>query len=117
MLKKKNGGQGTKRGKLDETPPRRGAPQNNFRRGNIFSRTFVPAHCQRSLFSIFFMHTGTVKFFNETKGFGFIVDDATQEEFFVHVTGLVDKIREGDKVEFELTRGKKGMNAVDVKVS
>ena len=68
-------------------------------------------------FQFFLMHTGTVKFFNETKGFGFIVDDSTQEEFFVHVTGLVDKIREGDKVEFELTRGKKGMNAVDVKVS
>jgi CspA family cold shock protein len=117
MLKKKNGGRGTKRNKSDKTPPRLGGLKNNFRRGNLFPRTFAAAHCQRSLFSIFFMHTGTVKFFNETKGFGFIVDDATQEEFFVHVTGLVDKIREGDKVEFDLTRGKKGMNAVDVKVS
>jgi CspA family cold shock protein len=84
--------------------------------------TYFPVSLQRHIakdhfFQFFLMHTGTVKFFNETKGFGFIVDDSTQEEFFVHVTGLVDKIREGDKVEFELTRGKKGMNAVDVKVS
>ncbi len=61
------------------------------------------------------MKTGTVKFFNETKGFGFIIDDDSNEEYFVHVTGLVDEIREGDKVEFELKEGKKGLNAVNVK--
>ena len=59
---------------------------------------------------------GTVKFFNESKGFGFIVDDSTNEEYFVHVSGLVDEIKEDDKVEFELKEGRKGMNAVDVKV-
>ncbi len=62
------------------------------------------------------MSKGTVKFFNESKGFGFIVEDETNEEFFVHVTGLIDEIKENDKVEFGLKEGKKGMNAVDVKV-
>lgn len=63
------------------------------------------------------MNTGTVKFFNEAKGFGFIVDNSTGEEIFVHVTGLTDKIREGDVVTFATERGKKGMNAVDVKIA
>jgi len=58
---------------------------------------------------------GTVKFFNGAKGFGFIIDDETKEEFFVHVSGLIDEINEGDAVEFELKEGKKGMNAVNVK--
>ena len=62
------------------------------------------------------MSNGTVKFFNEAKGFGFIVDNTSQEEIFVHVTGLIDNISEGDKVTFNTERGKKGMNAVDVKV-
>lgn len=63
------------------------------------------------------MNTGTVKFFNEAKGFGFIVDNSTGEEIFVHVTGLIDKIREGDTVNFDTERGKKGMNAINVKVA
>ena len=62
------------------------------------------------------MSKGTVKFFNETKGFGFIKEDESDNEHFVHVTGLVDEIREGDAVEFDLKEGKKGMNAVNVKV-
>ena len=62
------------------------------------------------------MQNGTVKFFNESKGFGFIVDDDSKTEYFVHVSGLVDKINEGDAVEFELTEGKKGLNAVNVKL-
>ena len=61
------------------------------------------------------MKTGTVKFFNDAKGFGFIIDDETGTEYFVHATGLIDDIREGDKVSFELTEGKKGLNAVNVK--
>ena len=63
------------------------------------------------------MNKGTVKFFNETKGFGFVVDEESQKEYFVHVSGLIDEIREGDTVEFELTEGKKGLNAVNVKVA
>ena len=62
------------------------------------------------------MKNGTVKFFNGAKGFGFIIEDETKEEFFVHVSGLIDKINEGDAVEFDLKEGKKGMNAVDVKI-
>lgn len=61
------------------------------------------------------MKNGTVKFFNESKGFGFIVEDDSKEEFFVHISGLIDRVNEGDAVEFELTEGKKGMNAVNVK--
>ena len=63
------------------------------------------------------MQNGTVKFFNESKGFGFIVEDDSKTEYFVHVSGLVDKINEGDAVEFELTEGKKGLNAVNVKLA
>ena len=62
------------------------------------------------------MNTDTVKFFDETKGFGFIVDNETKKEFFVHVSGLVDTISDGDEVEFELKEGRKGMNACDVRV-
>jgi CspA family cold shock protein len=62
------------------------------------------------------MSNGTVKFFNEAKGFGFIIEEETNNEYFVHVTGLVDKINEGDHVEFDLKEGKKGLNAFNVKV-
>jgi CspA family cold shock protein len=62
------------------------------------------------------MNKGTVKFFNETKGFGFISEEGSNKEHFVHISGLIDEIREGDEVEFELTEGKKGLNAVNVKV-
>ncbi len=63
------------------------------------------------------MNKGTVKFFNETKGFGFISDEESQKEYFVHVSGLIDEIREGDTVEYELEEGRKGLNAVNVKVA
>jgi len=62
------------------------------------------------------MNKGTVKFFNQSKGFGFIVDDESQTEYFVHVTGLIDEINENDSVEFELQEGRKGLNAVNVKL-
>lgn len=58
---------------------------------------------------------GTVKFFNSEKGFGFIKHDDSNKETFVHSSGLIDQINEGDKVEFDLQEGKKGMNAVNVK--
>ena len=63
------------------------------------------------------MNKGTVKFFNETKGFGFIIDEESKKEYFVHVSGLIDEIKEGDDVEFELSEGRKGLNAVNVKVA
>ncbi len=62
------------------------------------------------------MHKGTVKFFNETKGFGFIVEEGSNQEHFVHVSGLMDEVRENDEVVFDLEDGRKGLNAVNVKV-
>ncbi|HWS01369.1 MAG TPA: cold shock domain-containing protein [Prolixibacteraceae bacterium] len=61
------------------------------------------------------MSKGIVKFFNVTKGFGFIKDDESQNEYFVHVTGLIDQIKENDQVTFELQDGRKGLIAVNVK--
>jgi len=61
------------------------------------------------------MKNGKVKFYNESKKFGFIKDNESGEEYFVHSTGLIDKIRENDEVTFEVREGKKGLNAVDVK--
>ena len=63
------------------------------------------------------MKTGVVKFFNETKGFGFIKASDTGEEIFVHVSGLSDQIRENDEVTFDVQDGKKGLNAVNVRVA
>lgn len=60
---------------------------------------------------------GTVKFFNESKGFGFIIPSDGGNEVFVHVSGLIDQIRENDSVTFDVQDGRKGPNAVNVKVS
>ncbi|NCX95503.1 MAG: cold shock domain-containing protein [Chitinophagia bacterium] len=62
------------------------------------------------------MQTGTVKFFNETKGFGFIKPDDGSQDIFVHATGLDQPIRENDKVSYEVQKGKKGLNAIKVKL-
>lgn len=62
-----------------------------------------------------FSKEGKVSFFDHSKGFGFIIDNQTQEKYFVHVTGLIDEIQENDTVTFELEKGQRGMNAVRVK--
>ena len=62
------------------------------------------------------MSTGLVKFFNNAKGYGFIKEDDSDTEHFVHVSSLIDRITEGDKVEFELKEGNKGLNAINVKI-
>jgi len=62
------------------------------------------------------MKEGKVKFFNQQKGFGFIKDNDSDEEYFVHVTGLIDQVRDDDDVTFELKEGPKGLNAVDVRL-
>jgi len=62
------------------------------------------------------MNKGTVKFFNDSKGFGFIKDDNSSKEYFVHANGLIDPIRENDEVTFDLEEGKKGLNAIQVKL-
>ena len=62
------------------------------------------------------MNKGVVKFFNESKGFGFITEEGVDKDHFVHISGLIDEINEGDNVEFGLQEGNKGLNAVNVKV-
>ncbi|MEW5676038.1 cold shock domain-containing protein [Flavobacterium enshiense] len=61
------------------------------------------------------MNKGVIKFFNETKGFGFIKEDVSNKEYFVHVSGLVDQVKENDNVSFELEEGRKGLMAVNVR--
>ncbi len=63
------------------------------------------------------MTSGTVKFYNEAKGFGFLIEDGTNQEVFVHMSGLIDSIKEGDKVTYEVTQGKKGPNAENVRLA
>ncbi|GAB7087090.1 cold-shock protein [Marinifilum fragile] len=62
------------------------------------------------------MKEGTVKFFNNLKGFGFITPNDSSEDIFVHSSGLIDEIRENDKVQYETEQGKKGLNAINVEV-
>jgi CspA family cold shock protein len=62
------------------------------------------------------MQKGTVKFFNNAKGFGFITPEDSSEDIFVHMSGLIDEIRENDEVQFETAQGKKGLNAVRVEL-
>jgi len=62
------------------------------------------------------MKEGTVKFFNNSKGFGFIKPSDSDEDIFVHSSGLIDEIRDNDKVKFDVERGKKGMNAINVEL-
>ena len=62
------------------------------------------------------MEKGKVKFFNHEKGFGFIVNESNQEEVFVHKSGTIDHLNENDSVEFDVEEGRKGLNAVDVRV-
>lgn len=68
-------------------------------------------------YNIISMKTGTVKFFNNEKGYGFIKDDESGKDVFVHKTGLIDDINEDDQVTFEEEEGKRGINAVNVKIS
>lgn len=63
------------------------------------------------------MKKGKVKFFNDSKGFGFIFDNETGKDVFVHSSGLKDEIREGDEVTFDVEEGKRGLNAVNVKIA
>ncbi|MCZ6519864.1 MAG: cold shock domain-containing protein [Bacteroidetes bacterium] len=63
------------------------------------------------------MKEGKVKFFNESKGYGFIIDNDSENEYFVHVSGLIDDVRQDDSVTFQVKEGKKGLNAVDVKLA
>jgi CspA family cold shock protein len=63
------------------------------------------------------MQTGTVKFFNQTKGFGFIKDNQSGEEIFVHISGLKEEIRQDDEVVYDVQEGRRGLNAINVKLA
>lgn len=63
------------------------------------------------------MNKGTVKFYNDTKGFGFIKEDKTEKEYYVHSSGIKENITENDEVVFDLEEGKRGLNAVNVKLA
>ena len=76
----------------------------------------VPKTLESDRVAINPVRTGTVSFFDTSKGFGFIVDGENQEKYFCHVSGLIDEITEGNRVSFELEKGMKGMNAVKVTI-
>jgi cold shock CspA family protein len=96
-------------GNLTDTPP----DPSKKRKVNASSiEISVPRREEEEIDPI---RQGRIEFFNDSKGFGFIKEKDTQEKYFVHVNGLLDDVKEGDNVIFELERGLKGLNAVRVK--
>jgi len=87
-------------------------PQGQFS-NTLYTIKIIPTFAAH--FKFFVMSTGTVKFFNNSKGFGFITPDDGGKDLFVHVSGLIDDIRDGDKVSFDVEEGQKGLNATNVK--
>ncbi|PLX04045.1 MAG: DNA-binding protein [Marinilabiliales bacterium] len=96
-------------GNLSDTPP---DPANKTK---VKAKNIEIGVPKREKEDLTIERKGKVEFFNDQKGFGFIKDIDTQEKFFVHVHGLIDKIQENDMVVFEIERGLKGMNAIKVK--
>mgnify|MGYP003348969625 CR=1 FL=1 len=75
--------------------------------------TYLARILNKLIFKV--MERGKVKFFNEAKGYGFIIEDETNREIFIHHSGLIDKVRENDVVTYDVIEGRKGLNAVQVK--
>lgn len=98
-------------GTLSDTPPNPTKKKKEIEANNIVLG--IPKKEEGN--EVDTVRTGKVDFFNDSKGFGFIKDTNSTESFFVHVNGLIDEVNEGDKVSFELEKGMKGMNAVNVK--
>ncbi|MCZ2846072.1 MAG: cold shock domain-containing protein [Candidatus Bathyarchaeota archaeon] len=98
-------------GNLTDTPP---DPSKKIKVKAKNIEISIPKTLESDREEIDPVRTGTVSFFDTSKGFGFIVDSENQEKYFCHVSGLIDEITEGNKVSFELEKGMKGMNAVKV---
>jgi len=96
-------------GQITDTPP------NPANRTKIDAGSIELGVPKRENVELPAIRKGRVEFFNDSKGFGFIKETDTQEKYFVHINGLIDKIGEGDQVTFEIERGMKGLNAVQVK--
>jgi len=96
-------------GNLTDTPP------DPSKKRKVIASTIEISVPRREEEEIDPIRTGRIDFFNDSKGFGFIKEKDTQEKYFVHVNGLLEDVREGDNVIFELERGLKGLNAVRVK--
>jgi cold shock CspA family protein len=97
-------------GRITDTPP-----DPSVLRKKIDASTIEIGIPKREEIEADAVRKGKIDFFNESKGFGFIKELDTQEKFFVHVNGLLEEVKENDKVSFELERGLKGMNAIKVK--
>ncbi len=98
-------------GNISDTPP-----DENVKRKEIKAKDIEIGVPKRTDAPVSSSREGRVVFFNDSKGYGFIKETGTEEKYFVHVNGLLEEIKENDLVEFELERGMKGMNAVQVKI-
>jgi cold shock CspA family protein len=96
-------------GNLSNTPP------DPSKKRKVDASTIEIGVSRREEQEVPAVRSGRIDFFDDSKGFGFIKENGTQEKFFVHVKGLLQEVKEGDNVTFELERGMKGMNAVRVK--
>jgi cold shock CspA family protein len=96
-------------GNLSDTPP------DPSKKRKVNANSIEISVPRREEEEVITERTGRIEFFNDSKGYGFIKEHETQEKFFVHVNGLLEDVKEGDVVTFELERGLKGLNAIRVK--
>jgi len=96
-------------GNLSDTPP------DPSKKRKVIASSIEISVPRREEEEIDPIHQGRIEFFNDSKGYGFIKELETQEKYFVHVNGLLQEVKEGDMVTFELERGLKGLNAIQVK--
>jgi len=96
-------------GNITDTPP------DPTRKSKVNASSIEVSTPKKEAVDAITVRTGKIDYFNDAKGFGFIKETDTQEKYFVHINGLLQEVKEGDKVSFELERGNRGMNAVRVK--